>query len=77
MISAAASYMKREIQEVVNVASCVDYRLHCIVKLMMHTCVENVIQGFMELTFWPLGTLGAFCATHVTTLREDISLENH
>jgi len=77
MVSAAAFCIKREKKAVLNAVNCVDHRLHCIVKLMMHTCEENVMQGFMEQIFWPLGTLGAFCATHVRTLRKDISLDNH
>jgi len=77
MVSAAAFYIKRVQPEVLYVVSYVGYRLHCIAKLMMPTCVKNAINGFMKLIFWPLGTLGAFCATHVRTLREDISLEHH
>lgn len=76
MVSAAAIYIKNVQPEVLHVVSYVGYRLHCIAKLMMPTCVKNAINGFMKLIFWPLGTLGAFCATHVKTLREDISLEH-
>lgn len=38
-------------QEIINVVNYVDYKLHCIAKLMMHIYVENVTKRFMKQIF--------------------------
>lgn len=44
----------------------------CIVRQMMRFYAENVMGGFMELTFWHSGILDACYAIHVKILHTGI-----
>ncbi|RYR21756.1 hypothetical protein Ahy_B03g067085 isoform B [Arachis hypogaea] len=39
-----------------NLVSYVDFKLHCIAKLMMLICVESVTNGFIRQISWHLDT---------------------